>query len=104
MAAAYPAAAPRSLAKAAAGVSMWSRQDLRYAGVRMLGLVVAATLWSYLSWIIAVVLWVLFIYVTSLLAASKGRSPLLWVVLAVFFPMITIIVLLVIPSRSTPAV
>jgi len=70
----------------------------------MLGLVVAATFWSFLWWIIAVVLWVIFIYFTFLLAASKGRSPLLWVILAIFFPLITIIVLLIIPSRSRPPV
>ncbi len=74
------------------------------SGVRMFGLVVAATFWSFLWWIIAVVLWVLFIYFTFLLAASKGRSPLLWVILAIFFPLITIIVLLVIPPKSTPPV
>ncbi len=70
----------------------------------MLGLIVAATFWTFLWWIIAVVLWVLFIYFTFLLAASKGRSPLLWVILAIFFPLITIIVLLLIPARSRPPV
>ncbi len=73
-------------------------------GVPMLGLVVAATFWLFLWWIIAVVLWVVFIYFTFLLAASKGRSPLLWVILAIFFPLITIIVLLIIPSKSRPPV
>jgi hypothetical protein len=34
-----------------------------------------------------------------MIAASKGRSPLLWVVLAIFFPLITIIVLLLIPAK-----
>jgi len=70
----------------------------------MLGLIVAATFWTFLWWIIAVVLWVLFIYFTFLLAASKGRSPLLWVILAIFFPLITIIVLLLIPAKSRPPV
>jgi hypothetical protein len=70
----------------------------------MLGLVLAATFWTFLWWIIAVVLWVLFIYFTFLLAAGKGRSPLLWVVLAIFFPLITIIVLLIIPAKSRPPV
>jgi hypothetical protein len=73
-------------------------------GVLMLGLLVAATFWMYLWWIIGVVLWVVFIYFTFLLAASKGRSPLLWVILAIFFPLITIIVLLVIPAKSRPPV
>jgi hypothetical protein len=70
----------------------------------MLGLLVAATFWTFLWWVLGVVLWVIFIYFTFLLAASKGRSPLLWVILAIFFPLITIIVLLVIPSKSAPPV
>jgi hypothetical protein len=70
----------------------------------MLGLLVAATFWTFLWWILGVVLWVIFIYFTFLLAASKGRSPLLWVILAIFFPLITIIVLLVIPAKTRPPV
>ena len=70
----------------------------------MLGLVVAATFWTFLWWILGIVLWAVFIYFTFLLAASKGRSPLLWVILAIFFPLITIIVLLVIPSKARPPV
>lgn len=70
----------------------------------MLGLIVAATFWVWFWWIIAVVLWVVFIYFTFMLAASKGRSPLLWVILAIFFPLITIIVLLIIPAKSGPPV
>jgi hypothetical protein len=70
----------------------------------MLGLLVAATFWTFLWWILGVVLWVIFIYFTFLLAASKGRSPLLWVILAIFFPLITIIVLLVIPEKTRPPV
>jgi Na+-translocating ferredoxin:NAD+ oxidoreductase RnfA subunit len=70
----------------------------------MLGLVVAATFWTFLWWIIAVVLWAVFIYFTFMLAASKGRSPLLWVILAIFFPLITIIILLIIPSKARPPV
>jgi hypothetical protein len=65
----------------------------------MLGLTVAASFWGFLWWIIAVVLWALFIYFTFMLAASKGRSPLLWVVLAIFFPLITIIILLILPPK-----
>lgn len=66
----------------------------------MLGLAVAATFWGFLWWIIAVILWAIFIYFTFVLAASKGRSPLLWVILAIFFPLITIIVLLILPAKS----
>ena len=66
----------------------------------MLGLVVASTFWTCFWWVIAVVLWAIFIYFTFVLAASKGRSPLLWVILAIFFPLITIIVLLILPAKS----
>ena len=70
----------------------------------MLGVLAATGFWVWIWWIISIFLWVLFIYFTFLLAASKGRSPLLWVILAVFFPLITIIILLIIPSKSRPPV
>jgi len=70
----------------------------------MLGVIAAATFWMWLWWIIGIVLWMVFIYFTFLLAASKGRSPFLWVILAIFFPLITIIILLIIPSKSRPPV
>ena len=70
----------------------------------MLGLLAATALWMWVWWIIGVILWVVFIYFTFLLAASKGRSPLLWVILAIFFPLITIIILLIIPPKSRPPV
>ena len=70
----------------------------------MLGLVVGATFWGFLWWIIAVIVWVLFMYFTFILAASKGRSPFLWLILAIFFPLITIIILLIIPSKQRPPV
>ena len=59
---------------------------------------VAALAWFW--WMVFVVLWVIFIYFTFVLAASKGRSPFLWVILALFLPLITIILLLVLPARS----
>ena len=70
----------------------------------MLGVLAATGFWMWFWWIVSIFLWVLFIYFTFLLAASKGRSPLLWVILAVFFPLITIIILLIIPSKSRPPV
>lgn len=70
----------------------------------MLGVLAATGFWMWVWWIVSIFLWVLFIYVTFLLAASKGRSPILWVILAVFFPLITIIILLIIPSKSRPPV
>ena len=59
---------------------------------------VAALAWFW--WMVFVVLWVIFIYFTFVLAASKGRSPFLWVILALFLPLITITLLLVLPDRS----
>ncbi len=64
----------------------------------MLG-VVAALAWFW--WAFFVVLWVMFIYFTFALAVSKGRSPFLWVILALFLPLITIILLVVLSDRST---
>lgn len=55
---------------------------------------------SWFWWFIIVTLWVIFIYFTWMLAASKGRSPFLWTLLAIFLPLITIIILLVIPPKD----
>jgi hypothetical protein len=65
----------------------------------MVAAVVAAL--SFFWWLIFVFAWVIFIFFTITIARSKGRSGLLWGILACFFPLITIIILLVIPSRST---
>ncbi len=54
---------------------------------------------AFLWWLIIVVAWVIFIFITISIARAKGRSGLLWGILACFFPLITIIVLLVIPPR-----
>ncbi len=58
---------------------------------------------AWFWWLLIVVLWVIFIYFTFALAASKGRSPFLWVILAIFFPLITIIVLLLLPPTDRAA-
>ena len=70
----------------------------------MLGVIAATGFWMWVWWLVALMFWIVFIYLTFLLAASKGRSPILWVILAVFFPLITIIILLIIPSKSRSAV
>jgi hypothetical protein len=70
----------------------------------MLGVIAATGFWMWIWWIMALLFWMVFIYLTFLLAASKGRSPILWVILAVFFPLITIIILLIIPSKSKSGV
>ena len=63
----------------------------------MVAVVVAAL--AFFWWLIFVVAWLVFIFITVTLARSKGRSGLLWGILACFLPLITIIVLLLIPSR-----
>ncbi len=55
---------------------------------------------SFLWWLVFFFAWVIFIFITITIARSKGRSGLLWGILACFFPLITIIVLLLIPARS----
>jgi hypothetical protein len=70
----------------------------------MLAVIAATGFWMWVWWLVALVFWIVFIYLTFLLAASKGRSPILWVILAVFFPLITIIILLIIPAKSRSGV
>jgi hypothetical protein len=61
----------------------------------MLAAIVAAL--SFFWWAIFVFAWVIFIFFTITIARSKGRSGLLWGILACFFPLITIIVLVLLP-------
>jgi len=55
---------------------------------------------AFLWWLLIFFAWVIFIFFTITIARSKGRSGLLWGILACFFPLITIIVLLLIPART----
>ena len=41
---------------------------------------------GFIWWLLIVTLWVIFLAVTMSLARSKGHSPLLWGLLAVFLP------------------
>jgi len=63
----------------------------------MVAVIVAAL--EFFWWLIFFFAWLMFLGLTIAIARSKGRSALLWGLLACFFPLITIIVLLVIPSR-----
>jgi hypothetical protein len=65
----------------------------------MVAVIVAAL--AFFWWLIFVFAWLIFLFFTITIARSKGRSALLWGLLACFFPLITIIVLLLIPSRSS---
>jgi hypothetical protein len=64
----------------------------------MVAVVVAAL--SFFWWLVFVAVWVLFLFFTITVARMKGRSGLLWGILACFFPLITVIVLLLLPDRS----
>lgn len=68
----------------------------------MLAVIVAALEWFW--WAIFLVAWFMFLALTMGIARSKGRSPLLWGLLACFLPLITVIILLVIsPKTPSPA-
>jgi len=49
-----------------------------------------------------IVFWVIFVVLTAWLAAKKGYSPAVWTVIAIFFTLIALIVMLVLPRRSQP--
>lgn len=55
---------------------------------------------AFFWWIIIVALWVIFLTITMTIARSKGHSPLLWGLLAVFFPLITVIIVVLLPARG----
>ena len=53
-------------------------------------------------WItVFIVIDILFLLITMSIARAKGYSPLLWGLLAVFLPGITIIIVLLMPARRT---
>jgi len=54
---------------------------------------------AFFWWIIVVLAWAVFLFITITIALAKGRSAILWGILACFFPLITIIVLLLLPPR-----
>jgi Na+-translocating ferredoxin:NAD+ oxidoreductase RnfA subunit len=58
---------------------------------------------GFIWWLLIVFFWVVFLAITMALARSKGHSPLLWGILAVFLPLITVIILLVLPDRTRSA-
>ncbi|HEY5987876.1 MAG TPA: hypothetical protein VIV12_16105 [Streptosporangiaceae bacterium] len=55
---------------------------------------------GFIWWLLIVALWVIFLSVTMSIARSKGHSPLLWGLLAVFLPGITLIIVLLLPNRA----
>ena len=65
----------------------------------MLGLV-AMTTAGFMWWIVSAVVWIVLIYLVFRIAVTKGRGPFLWVVLALFLPVISLIIVLLLPARS----
>ena len=55
---------------------------------------------EFFWWLIFFALWVVFLMFTMSVARSKGHSPLLWGLLACFFPLISLIIVLVLPVRT----
>lgn len=53
----------------------------------------------FFIWLIAAVLWFVFLVLTGRIAASKGHSPVLWVILAIFFPIIAFVIVLLLPAK-----
>lgn len=56
---------------------------------------------DFLWWLVIVFFWVMFLALTMTIARSKGHNPILWMVLAIFFPVISFIIVLALPNRST---
>jgi len=48
------------------------------------------------------VAYVLLVLATALLAGRKGRSAVLWAVIALFLPLIALVIVLLLPARAAP--
>ena len=81
--------------KSSASADVWE-DAASIEGVHMI--VIAAL--SFFWWLIFFFLWVIFLALTMSIARSKGHSPLLWGLLACFLPLITVIIVLLLPARS----
>jgi hypothetical protein len=55
---------------------------------------------AFFWWIIFVLAWVIFLTITMGIARSKGRSTLFWGLLACFLPLISIIIVMLLPART----
>jgi hypothetical protein len=55
---------------------------------------------GFLWWLLIVAIWIAFLALTMAIASSKNRNPWVWAILAIFFPIITVIVILLIPERA----
>ena len=48
------------------------------------------------------VAYVLLVLATALLAGRKGRSAVLWAVIALFLPLIALVIVLLLPAKAAP--
>jgi hypothetical protein len=55
---------------------------------------------AFFWWLVIAFFWFIFLSFTMSVARAKGHSPLLWGLLSVFFPAITLIVVLLLPNRA----
>jgi len=62
-----------------------------------------AVVFPALWWFLIFAMWVLFLWLTMGIAASKGHTPWLWGLLACFIPFITVIIVLLLPDKSGTA-
>ena len=63
-----------------------------------------ATTGYLVGWLIGVVIWLGLLVWTVSLARRKGRSPLLWGILAFFFSGLALIVVAVLPRKQSVSV
>jgi len=54
---------------------------------------------TFFFWILGIVVYLALIYVTFMMARVKGRSPFLWLILAIFFPLIALLIVAFLPTR-----
>ena len=59
--------------------------------------------WHWLVVVLAIFGEMMLIGLAWFVAAIKGRSPLLWAILTVFFPIIALLMLFILPPRLPPA-
>ena len=59
----------------------------------------ASTSVGWVAWVIGFVVWILIIAWTAAIARRKGRSSFGWGLLAFFFSLIALIVVLLMPSK-----
>ena len=55
---------------------------------------------GFIWWLFIVLFWVVFLVLTMTIARSKGHNPLIWGILAIFFPLITVIIVLLLPDKT----